>query len=164
MTLIVEDGSQVEDANSYVTLAEFRSYAAARGVDVPADDGEAEAMLVKAVDYLESFAARFVGERVSRTQSLSWPRASVTIEGFTWGPTEIPRQVLSAQLALGAEIAQGQDPFNPPAALPVVRERVDTIEVEYANPGAVHKVSATAPSRAIINTLLSHSGLRMIRA
>lgn len=163
MAITVEDGSTVTDANSYVSLADFRAYASVRGVSLPVDDAEAEAILIKAMDYLESFADRFIGERVNRDQALSWPRSDVTIEGFSWSVTEIPRQVRNAQLALGIEINDGNDPFNPPDALPVVREKVDAIEVQYANPTRVQKVSATSPSQTIINTLLEHSGLTLIR-
>lgn len=165
MALIVETGSIVDGATSYVSLEDARAYAAARGVTLPADDAEAEAIIIKAMDFLESYADRFKGERVERDQPLSWPRVGAVIEGWPWGPHEIPRQVVSAQLALIVEINGGADPFNPPADLPVVRERVEgAVEVEYANPGKVHKVAADAPSRTIINTLLKHSGLMLIRA
>ncbi len=165
MALIVETGSIVDGATSYVSLEDARAYAAARGVTLPADDAEAEAIIIKAMDFLESYADRFKGERVERDQPLSWPRVGAVIEGWPWGPHEIPRQVVSAQLALIVEINGGADPFNPPADLPVVRERVEgAVEVEYANPGKVYKVAADAPSRTIINTLLKHSGLMLIRA
>lgn len=163
MALVIEDGSIVPGANTYVGLDDARAYASARGVTLPAD--EAEAIIVRAMDYLESFGPRFVGSRVERDQPLSWPRVGAVIEGWPWGPHEIPRQVVSAQLALIVEINGGADPFNPPADLPVVRERVEgAVEVEYANPGKVYKVAADAPSRTIINTLLKHSGLMLIRA
>lgn len=164
MALIVEDGSIVEGANSYVSIADFRAYATARGVELSADDAEVETILIKAMDYLESFADRFKGCLVDRDQPLSWPREDVVIENWSWSSTEIPRQVISAQLALGIEIANGEDPFNPPAAeLPVTRERVeDAVEVEYANPSRVSKVTKTARSATIIKLLLKHSGMQLV--
>lgn len=165
MALIVEDGSIVDNANSYVTLAEFRTYAATRGVTLPNNDEDAEAILIKAMDYFESYGDRFKGTQVTRDQPLSWPRSGAVIEGWTWSSSEIPRQVISAQLALGIESASGEDLFNPSAAaLPVTRERVEgAVEVEYANPTRVSKVTKTAPSQTIINLLLNRSGLFAIR-
>lgn len=165
MALVIEDGSLIAGANSYVSLDDARLYANARGVELPADDAEAAALLIRAMDYLESHEPKFIGERVSRDQPLSWPRKGVTIEGFEWSETEIPRQVRNAQLALIVEINDGADPFNPPANLPVVAESVDgAVSVQYANPDKVLRVSATAPSETIIKTLLKRSGLFLVRA
>ena len=165
MALIVENGSIVAGANSYVSLADARAYATARGAALPADDAAAEVIVHKAMDYLESFDGRFKGDRVERDQPLSWPRTGVEIEGWYWQHTEIPRQVINAQLALVLEINAGEDPRNPPAAaLPVVRKRVEgAVEVEYANPVAPSKVLKTAASTAQINLLLKQSGLSLVR-
>lgn len=163
MTLIVETGSIVPGANSYVSLADARAYVAARGAALPSDDAEAEAVILKAMDYLESFSARFKGDRVNRDQPLSWPRVGAVIEDWSWGPAEIPRQVIAAQLALVLEVNSGIDPFNPPDALPQVRKKVGPIEVEYANPSSVSKVAKTSPSQTIVNLLLRHSGLSLVR-
>ncbi len=166
MTITVETGAIVTGANSYVSLDDAWDYARARGVTLPVDDGEAEAVILKAMDYLESFDGRFKGDRVERDQALSWPRDGVEIEGWEWGSDEIPRQVLNAQLALIIEINAGEDPYNSSrATLPVVRERIEgAVEVEYANPGQALKVSKTQASKAIINTLLRNSGLFAVRA
>lgn len=165
MTITVETGAIVTDANSYVSLTDARAYVAARGGVLSAVDATAEAVLLKAMDYLESFDGRFKGDRVERDQPLSWPREGVIIEGWEWGSDEIPRQVIAAQLALVWEVNAGEDPNNPSAAtLPVIRERVEgAVEVEYANPGVAMKVSKTQASRTIINTLLRNSGMFAVR-
>jgi len=72
--LTVEDGSIVTGANSYVSLAAARSYAAARGATVPAADADLEVMIIKAMDYLESHRDQFLGDSVERDQPLSFPR------------------------------------------------------------------------------------------
>ena len=166
MTITVEDGTIVTGANSYVSLADAWDYAQARGVSLPTDDAAIEALIIQAMDYLESFDGRFKGDRVERDQPLAWPRDGVEVEGWPWSSTEIPRQVLNAQLALIIEINAGEDPRNPSAAtLPVIRKRVEgAVEIEYANPSVAMKVSKTQASRAIINTLLRNSGLFAIRA
>jgi len=164
MTIVVEDGSIVAGANSYVTEAEFITYAESRGVTIATAD-DADAMLIKAADYLESFAAQFKGVKVERDQSLSWPRSGAVIEDWEWSNDEIPRQVLNAQLAVALEIKAGEDPFNPSTSLPVVSERVEgAVHVQYANPGGTLNVAKTQPSRTIINLLLKHSGMTPVRA
>ena len=81
MSLTIEDGSGVADANSFVTVAEATAYAAARGLSLPATDAEKEQLLVKAADYLLSVEDRFKGERVAADQALSWPRSNVYLYG-----------------------------------------------------------------------------------
>lgn len=167
MALIIEDGSLVAGATSYVNLTEARAYVAARGAALSAVDATAEIVVLRAMDYIESFTTRFKGDRVDRDQALSWPRSGVTTESWSWSSTEIPRQVLNAQLALILEINAGEDPFNPSpsAVLPVIRKRVEgAVEIEYANPGQALKVSKTQPSQTQINLLLKNSGLFAIRA
>jgi hypothetical protein len=166
MALIVENGSLVSGANSYVTLVEARAYASARGIALSAIDGDLEAVVLKAMDYLESFSDRFRGTLVDRDQALAWPRAGVEIEDFTWASTEIPRQVISAELALIIEVHDGVDHINPVTPdMPVISERVEgAVEVKYANPGQQLKVSKTQKSQAIINLLLKNSGMFSIRS
>lgn len=166
MTIIVEDGSQVSGANSYLTLASARAHAIARSVSLSADDAVLEGQILKATDYLESFSNRFKGGLVARDQSLSWPRVGVVIENWSWSSTEIPRQVLNAINALILEIHAGEDPFNPSSAtLPAIRKRVEgAVAVEYANPGQALKVTKTQPSRTHILLLLKNSGLHSVRA
>jgi hypothetical protein len=165
MALTIEDGSLVSGANSYVTLADARAYAEDRGAVLPIDDDDAEVVILKAMDYLESFSDRFKGWRVERDQALSWPRSGIVIEDWAWNSDEIPRQVISAQLALVLEINAGEDPFNPSpsASLPQTRKKVGPIEVEYAAPRPPSKVSKASPSQTIINLLLANSGLSLVR-
>jgi hypothetical protein len=163
MALIVEDGTIVTGADTYVSRADAITYAANRGVTL-ADSTTTDAMIRKACDWLESYADKFKGERVERDQPLSWPRDGVVIEGFEWSTDEIPRQVINCQLAALIEIAAGNDPFNPPSALPVVSEKVaGAVEVAYANPGASAKMTKDRDYRAILRLLLKTGGLTMVQ-
>ena len=166
MTLIIEDGSTPVGANSYVSLDDARSYGTARGVELPAINTALKAQILQAMDYLESFSRRFVGDLADRDQPLAWPRDNVVIENWSWTSTEIPRQVLNAQLALIVEIHSGEDPYNPSqSALPVISKKVDgAVEVKYANPVSALKVSKTQKSRTLINLLLKNSGLFAVRS
>jgi len=165
MALIIEDGSQVSGANSYVTLAQVRAYGLSRGVALSEADATLEAQVIESMDYLESFADRFKGELVARDQPLSWPRIGAYIEGWNWTSVEIPRQVLNAVYSLVLEVHAGEDLFNPTAAaLPAIKKRVEgAVAVEYANPGQSLKVKKTQKSRTHILLLLRNSGLSAVR-
>ena len=82
MTLIVEDGSIVENANSYVSVDDARTFASLRGVTLPASDAEVEVLLIKATDFIEAQRLRFQGSKVNQDQALQWPRTGVYVDGF----------------------------------------------------------------------------------
>jgi hypothetical protein len=81
MAFTVEDGTQVANSNAYISVAEFRAFHVDRGVAAAANDTgvyaqvAVEAAIVKATDYVDKrFGTRFVGSKLSRDQSLQWPR------------------------------------------------------------------------------------------
>jgi len=164
MTLTVETGAIVTGANSYVSRADAIAYALNRGITL-ANTTATDDMLIKATDYLETYAARYRGIPVDREQPLAWPRYDAIIEGFSWATDEIPRQVVNAQLAVLLEINAGDDPFNPtPVVGPVTEKTVSgAVTVRYAS-GTSSKVKKTRASDAIIALLLSRSGLFSVRA
>ncbi len=167
MTIIVETGAVVAGANSYVSLADARNYASARGVTLSAVDATLEPMVIKAMDFVESHSAEFIGERKTRDQPLSWPRTDAVIEGWTWSNAEIPRQLINATLAVVLEVNAGTDPFNPPAAtLPTIKERVEgAVELAYASPrGGDLKISKERAAMVHLRALLRNSGLFAVRA
>lgn len=163
MTITVETGAIVANANSYISVNDLIGYADAREITLTVDE---EVLILKAMDFFESHSGRFIGQRVQRDQALSWPRTGVVIENWNWSSSEIPRQVINAVLSLCIEINAGEDPYNPSqAVLPTVRKKVEgAVEVEYANPGQALKVSKTQPSKTHINLLLKNSGLFAIRS
>lgn len=75
MSLIVEDGGGLSDANTYVSLAYADGYHALRGNAAWAAAGQSarESALVRATDHLDR-AFRWRGERRSAEQALAWPR------------------------------------------------------------------------------------------
>lgn len=115
MTLIVEDGTIVADANSYISLSELRSFALSFGVTLSTDDSELEADALKAMQYLMN--QNYKGERVSKDQELDWPRKNVYLYGFEIEETTIPRDLKSAQSELVIQLHNSVD------ILPTVTER-----------------------------------------
>ena len=166
MAIVVEDGSIVSGANSYVSRADAIAYAAARGVTL-ADSSATDVLLIKSASYLESFRDKFRGVLVTRDQPLAWPRYDAVIEGFGWTESEIPRQVINAQLAVVLELNAGEDPYNYSTQTGQVTEKTvsGAVTVRYAagSAGSV-KVSKDRESQTLIALLLNRSGLFMVRA
>lgn len=126
MTLIIEDGSNVPNANSYATVEELRTFAGERGISVPADDVEVEALLIRAMDYIETLDGRFYGVRGYDDQPLSWPRYR------NYAYTGIPADIKKAQIVL-AIAAQTIDLFPNESGTEssATRQTVGPITVEY---------------------------------
>ena len=77
MSLIVEDGSIVPNANSYVALIDADNYFRARNnhVWLSLEQTAKEALLIAATDYIElRFGRRFLGQKKQDNQPLSFPR------------------------------------------------------------------------------------------
>ncbi len=125
MTITVEDGSIVEDANSYATETELSDYATARGVTL---SGDTEQLLIQAMDYIE--AQSFKGAKYTQDQELQWPRSGVKIDGFSIGTDEIPKDLKKAQMAVAVAIDEGNSP-DAVITSGIKMEKVDVIEIEY---------------------------------
>ena len=154
ITITIEDGSNVANANSFVTLVEVRAYAEARGVTLPVADDSLAAMLIKACDYLEAQANRYQGEIANEGQSLQWPRIGVYISGSetAFPSNAIPKQLKSAQNSLVVAISEGVDIMpNYSAADFVTEETVGPITTKYADPTKV----GIMPTLTAVDSLLA---------
>lgn len=79
LTLTVQDNTgSVANANSYLTVAEFKAYQDDRGGDYSAySDPQISVALIKATDYVDT-RFRYAGKkRLGRDQTTEWPRTSV---------------------------------------------------------------------------------------
>lgn len=135
ITIIVEDGTGVIDANSYVSIDDARIYAANRGITLSADADEVASQLIRANDYLEAQACLYQGRRTSNTQALEWPRTGVVVHCEEVPSNIIPKSLIGAQVQLAMAIDAGFDlqPNISPQDY-VVREKVGPIETQYADP------------------------------
>ena len=136
-TIIIEDGTVVPGANSYVTEAELTTYAADRGITLTA---ATDVLLIKAMDYIESLA--FIGDKHKESQPLQWPRDEVYIDRYYIERETIPKElkngVYTAALAIDAEL----DPLRI-IERATKREKVDVIEVEYMDSAASQTIVRT---------------------
>jgi len=73
--IIIEDGSIVEDANSLVTIQEYRDYFMLIGEIITETDQEIEALLIKGMRYIDGYYSdKIIGQIVYMSQSLIFPR------------------------------------------------------------------------------------------
>lgn len=133
--------------DTYATTAELQARAAEYGGTLPADTLAQEVLLRRAAEAMNTWPWR--GAKATPGQPLAWPRRGV--DGV--GRDAVPMAVKQAQCALAIEIHR--DDLDPPEARrgPVVRERVDVLEVDYAEPPA-------APRRRPASLVLAEPYLR----
>lgn len=151
MALVVEDGSIVPGADSYLSLSDARAMAAKYGYALPADDTEAEAALRKGAMYIGLFESAMCGRRVSAAQPLSFPRTGISLYGFPVANNVIPDQVKLAQVIAGVEYGNGADVRASSDGRVTTMERVEgAVTVQYANNGNTGAtISITAADDAL---------------
>jgi hypothetical protein len=133
--LIIEDGSGVPNANSYVSAANARIYASSRQFNnLPADDPTCEGYLLQATTWLEAQYDRYQGQQTAFTQALQWPRMNVFIND-PFNPLAvnvIPPQLIAAQVMLAVNVASGVVLF-PTRSQPFVKtKKVGPLEKEFS--------------------------------
>ena len=123
MPLVVEDGTGVAKADSWISQADADEYWEARAQPewMAADPDERERKLREAADYLK-IAFRWPGQQTTIAQSLPWPRAGVPSGGGTFPTNSIPSQVISAQLVLAVEALGGSLLRKPAPERQVIEE------------------------------------------
>lgn len=159
--LIIEDGTVVANANSFVTDAELKAYADLRGVDLPATQPEREALLVLAMDYLFSVESKFQGKRVEPSQELPFPRIGVYLNGFTVDGATIPKSLKNAQMELAIQ-ANSSDLLINEQSQNIASEKVDTLQVSYFSGGKWATVR-TGKADAYLSPLFVNVHGRLIR-
>lgn len=158
MAFTAEDGTGLASANSYISVAEFVSYWADRGVDYTDTDAELiTAALINATDYVElRWSSSFTGKRKTETQGLSWPRERAydkdAIE-LTGVPQRLKKAICEyAKRALSAELAPD------PTLDPNIRQLTETVgpistTTLYAGGPAVEKWRAYPKADAWLREL-----------
>jgi hypothetical protein len=159
MALEVEDGTGKANAESFISVADASAYHTARGNSAwaaLASDTVREQMLRKATDHMEQvYRLRWKGGRVNGTQALSWPREYAERAEFVdasypysiyYPSDEVPQEVKNACAELALRAASGT--LSPDLEQRVKREKVEGLEVEYADYG-----SQSTQYRAVDNML-----------
>jgi len=164
MALTVEDGSIVDGADSFVTLADFVAFAAGRGVVIE-DEEAAEVHLRKAAFFLVTKEGCFDGRRVSPDQTLPYPRAGAVLYGFEIASTAIPDIVKQAQMEYALAAVGGVELFPNETGAFVRREKVGPLETEYWGQDGPNARVIVPAADALIDVLCGNAGfLTLVRA
>lgn len=164
MALIVEDGTGLANAESYVSLSDLSAYIASRGLTLSGSDTAKERLVRRAMDYVESYGHRFTGIKLTREQALQWPRAYARIDGFDPPSDEIPQRLKNAVCQLAVDISS-QDEFPIGDGREVIKEKIGAIETEYQPSGQRAILPVFSKVEALLRPLLrSGGGLSTYRA
>lgn len=146
-TIIVEDGTGLSSANSYVTLEEADAYFESHAFY--ADNWEElgaidkERLLVTASRQLDALVT-WRGFIVFSAQGLGWPRSGVIDdEGRLVARDYIPSQIKEAVCELAFYLSRG-DPYAATSSEGIERLKIDVIELQFTGSAVVRPVPMAA--------------------
>jgi len=130
-TLIVEDGSIVANANTYIDVAFVDTYATDHGNTTwgAGTADEKTASILNSMIYVED--KPFKGYPTTGDQSLVWPRYDVDLYGWPVLSDEIPARLKAAQAEASMRAISGELSPDLKRGGAVKRRKVDVIETEY---------------------------------
>lgn len=165
MSLIVEDGTGLSTAESYISVANATARQAALGNDTWATitNAQMEEALRRATVYMgQAYRTRWVGVRRISTQALDWPRAWVCVDGYAVAADAVPADIANACADLALTAAAGD--LNANLERAVIREKVGPLETEYS-PHSPQATRYRAIDMALAPYLMgSGANARLVRA
>jgi hypothetical protein len=131
--LVVEDGTIVPGANTYVSLAEATALISidphlAPIWDVMEEDDQNQ-MLAYASRWIDENHIWY-GRPVSMDQPMRWPRCGMH-DGEFWVPSTVIPEALRKAVAYAAVWLRANNPTDAAEAVGIKRFRNDTIEIEW---------------------------------
>lgn len=137
MSLIVEDGTGLLTAESYVSVAAADTYHAALGLNhttwASASTPNKEAALRKATQYIDATYS-FKGQKVVWNQALSWPRYEASwLWEWQWSSPNLTRRLSGACCELALR-ALTEDLFTDVDDRAITQETVGPVSTSYAAP------------------------------
>lgn len=147
MTLIVETGSGLPNADALISIADADAYHVAMGNQAWTGDDETKEQAIRRATAFLTNSYAWAGSRThGRAQALAWPRSGVCDgEGGEIQPDEIPVEIKNAVAEIALRELAKPGSTNPDFApsQTVKRRKVGDVEVEFAD------FDAEAPTRPI---------------
>lgn len=136
MTLTVETGVGLADAESYASVAEFKAYAAKVGYDYTTPtytDTQIEQALRRATVWLDAkYRDQFQGTWTVSTQALEWPRSGVLYRNTAIEAYSVPTLLKNALCEAAWRELTLPDGLSPDqAGDQIKRDKVGDVETEF---------------------------------
>jgi len=152
--IIIEDGTGVANANSYITLADALTQAIQMGLDFT---NGTEEQLIQGVVEINKYSLHFLSTRTYAIQAalIDFPRNAFTDNnGFPVASDEIPQGVISAQVQAAVDVLNGYSVYGTTDGKNVSAEEVvGAVKVAYFNNGTSNDSEGGNRSLATINYL-----------
>jgi len=132
MALVVEDGTGLADAESYISVAAADARHAAFGNSAwTGNDATKETALRRATAYMEqAYRDRWAGFRHTVEHALSWPRNSVVVDEFVVVDSDVvPADIANACADLALKALSSD--LNADLSQRVIRKKIGPIEKEF---------------------------------
>jgi hypothetical protein len=146
MALIIEDGTGVAGADSYVTVAECEAFAVKYyGASLAGSTANKEAALRRAALFMDSLPWK--GHRTfGRNQGLAWPRKDVTDgEGQEISEGEIPEEIKDAQHIFARAEFQNPGILAPTITLTDAKVLIEVKGIKWQPRSAPNTIEASRP-------------------
>lgn len=143
MPIVVEDGSIVDGANSYASIDDLYSYASMLGVPFDVCSDTVQNLLLRSAHIMETkYSLCFLGDKVSSTQPMDWPRSNVWVNGELVSNTTIPRDIYYGQMNIALESYTS----STISEYAVKREKFADMEIEYdtSTPSQIYSYSTSS--------------------
>ncbi|MAO24254.1 MAG: hypothetical protein Unbinned3818contig1000_46 [Prokaryotic dsDNA virus sp.] len=154
--IVVEDGTGVSGANSYVDEDAAALRSAALGVDFPST-ADATTPLIKAGIFLEKYRNQYQGKKYITGQSLQWPRDPVYIDDEYSDPNIIPQLLIDAQIVIAAADYDGATLFATSAGSAISKSEGD-VSVTKSNAGKMDNTSVMGLADQLLAPLMKSAG------
>jgi len=133
MSLIVETGLCLTDANSYIEITDVEKYISSSMYDKFSEltEKEQQDRMIIASMFID-YSFNWIGMQRTLEQGLSWPRINVIFQGHKVPDDYIPMQLKKACVtALNLIMQFGVDFFQETGEAQVKKEKLGQIEQEY---------------------------------
>lgn len=158
MALIIEDGTGVANAVTYITPAQVSAFALARGITLAQSGDSLEPFIMQATDFFEAYGDQFKGYKEQFVNDLQFPRTDLYLNGYLVESQTIPQVTLDCLCSLTIDAVQG-NLYAPIESGRVVKKfkLEGVLEKEYGDSALT---AARLPrSSAILSRLLDNSGM-----
>lgn len=137
VTLIIEDGTGIESANSYISLDDAYDLIEQFGWSLPDDADLASIALVNGYNYLNTLESGMCGTRTYEDQTGAFPRENCSCGSFAIPLDAIKPEVKQAQVRAAVTFAKGVD-VNPDSDGKETQseEVVGAVKVSYFQSGS----------------------------